>query len=718
MAEKTTTKRAPGRKKTLSVVMNNGVPISKDTGEIVDIKAVTPTHEVRIVDTNEDNLATGIAINTYDKTSLDYLKDLREFTTKTDDVKKQIDLCNKLYKIDGTVSTALDVLIDFTISEYAFKTEEKYEDLFNFYGKSINKEVKTSDTGLRPLLQELALEWFLSGNAFPYSTWKKTTFENNEYFLPTEIQLLNPNDIYIPELLFSQRKPVYVYRPFFSSDKSRTLRELQVLMESDSLNKVQNQLKDKKDQILANDRIYHLKRRARSYDIWGIPYLVKTFNVVASKMKLRALDNSTTEGMIHYLTIFKVGSPDKDSPYHVVPASRLNALAGLIRYPQASTTMVWAHDIEVITSGPDGEILNFENKYDEVNAELVKALGVPQILLDGKGTATASWVAILSLVERLERVRESLKEYIDYLFSQIVERNKLKSEAEFTWFPINLRDEKMVKTLLMSFYDKGLLPIKTTLKEGGYNPSAIIEEMKLEKENDELEDLFKRRDIPFSPAPEDVEPKKEPEEPGRPKEKMEASDTKYQENLFTIYNEFRDELKKKPEIVDSGLQLMHRRLEQVFETYTDSVIDKEDIFSIKVIVWNGKYLDKLVANLQSEIGNKPDKFRIEGVFSEFEKRFTLFSSESLKNINLAVTLKEQKELGKKGAIIKVSKDTKCSSCKSYEGNFYTLEELFSRMPIHPNSGFQLEFKDTNLIETGEVINTPIVIHHKNLSKTL
>ncbi len=718
MAEKTTIKKAPGRKKTLSVVMNNGVPISKDTGEIVDIKAVTPTHEVRIVDTNEEQLSTGIAVNTYDKTSLDYLKDLKEFSTQTDDIKKQIELSNKLYKIDGTVSTALDVLIDFTISEYAFKTEEKYEDLFTFYGKSINKEVKTSDTGLRPLLQELAFEWFLSGNAFPYSTWKKTTFENTEYFLPTEIQLLNPKDIYIPELLFSQRKPVYVYRPFFSSDKSRTLREQQVLMESDSLNKIKVQLKDKKDEILANDRIYHLKRRARSYDVWGIPYLVKTFNVIASKMKLRALDNSTTEGMIHYLTIFKIGSDDVNSPYHVVPASRLNALAGLIRYPQASTTMVWAHDIDVITSGPDGEILNFENKYDEVNAELVKALGVPQILLDGKGTATASWVAILSLVERLERVRESLKEYIDYLFSQIVDRNKLKSEAEFTWFPINLRDEKMVKTLLMSFYDKGLLPIKTTLKEGGYDPKAIIEEMRIEKEDEEFEDLFKRRDIPFSPAPEDVKPEKEPEDTGRPKEKIEASDSKYEENLFIIYNEFRNKLKKKPEIVDSGLQLMHRRLEQVFEAYTDSVIDREDIFSIKVNVWNGKYLDKLVANLKSEIGNKPDKFRIEGVFSEFEKRLTLFSSESLKNINLAVTLKEQKELGKKGALIKVNKDTKCESCRQYENNWYSLEDIFSILPVHPNQGVQLEFTDNNPVVDGDILNTPIVKHPKDFSRIL
>ena len=103
MAEKTTTKKTPGRKKTLSVVMNNGVPISKDTGEIVDIKAVAPTHEVRIVDTNEDQLSCGIAINTYEKTSLDYLKDLREFTTKTDDIKEQIKLCNKLYKMGCSI---------------------------------------------------------------------------------------------------------------------------------------------------------------------------------------------------------------------------------------------------------------------------------------------------------------------------------------------------------------------------------------------------------------------------------------------------------------------------------------------------------------------------------------------------------------------------------------------------------------------------------------
>lgn len=717
--KKTVSKESKTTRETINVVLNNGVPIDQNTGNIIDIREVGKTHDIKVVDTNGEQQAVGVAINTYDKTATEYLRDLKEFNFSTDNLQDQIKLCNKLYKMDGTISTALDVLIDFTTSKFTLdKVEDKHKGIFDNFTKSVNQDSKLDKKGIRPLLQQLALEWFVSGNVFPYSTWKKVEIDGSKYFMPIIIQLLNPIDIGIPRGFFDKTAPVYIWQPYHHSSKIKSLTTQQLFMTTDSINTYLNQLGD--DSIkLQEDRIYHLKRRARSYDIWGIPYLVKTFSSVAAKMKLKALDNATTEGLIGYLTIFKLGSPDKDSPYHVVPAARLNAFAGLLKYPQASTTLIWPHDIEVETTGPDGKILDFENKYDEVNSEIIKALGVPQILLDGKGTATASWVAILSLVERLERVREALKDYMDHLLSQIKERNKIKSDAEFSWSPINLRDEKMVKTLLMSFYDKGLLPIRSTLKEGGYDPNAIIEEMKIEKKDNAFDKLFERRDIPFSAPTGSQEPKTpSKKDNGRPKEKKTLADENYIIQMSTVFNDFRNRLTEQPKLVNSGLMLMKTKMEQIIEDHTSTHLDSDNVFAIKVNTWNGKYLDKFVDNLKSEIGGKPNEFNVEDAFIKFEARLNLFSTESMKNIDLAILLHEKKEQGMTGAVIKVNPDSECDSCKSLGDNWYSLEDIFNILPVHPNQSINLEFTESDLVIDGVIINTPVVKHPKNFSKIL
>ncbi|MHA2054942.1 MAG: hypothetical protein ACW99F_15250, partial [Candidatus Hodarchaeales archaeon] len=488
-------------KKKMDVVLSDGILKNKRSGKPIDAEKVLKDRQLNLVESSNTELAVGVAPTQYEKTSEAYLNTIKDYSEITSDIQKQIELSNKLYKFEGTISTGVDIIVDFIFSGFNVDAEdEKEKEVYKYFMDNVNRNLKTvSDFGLDSLLKEIGLEYILSGNGFPYSTWSKTKVNDltGNYDLPSIIQLMNPRYIDIPISLFNVGRPAYIFNPTLKAGSRMSIVEHQANLKKIGVSEKQfDKLMEPK--LLENDRVYHIKRKARNYDVWGIPYLTKTFSAVATKMKLRMLDNNTTEGLINSVTIFKVGSPDKDSPYHVVKQDRINAFAGLITNPQASTILVWAHDVELITAGPAKDILDFENKYKEVDQEIVRALGIPQILIDGTGTATAGWVAILALVQRLERVREDIAEYMKYIFDQIKQKNGFKSEVTFSWLPINLRDEKNIKNLLLSFYDKGLLPIRTTLKEGGYDADRIILE-KIKEDEENLNELFPPKLVPGSP---------------------------------------------------------------------------------------------------------------------------------------------------------------------------------------------------------------------------
>jgi hypothetical protein len=705
-------------KKKMDVVLSDGILRNKRSNKPIDPKKILETRQLNLVEAVDNELATGVAPSQYEKTSEQYLNQIKDYSETTADVQKQIELSNKLYKFEGTVSTGVDIIVDFIFSGFSVEVEDEEEKkIYASFMENVNRKLKTiSDFGLDSLLKEIGLEYILSGNGFPYSTWEKVKVEEKTYKLPSIIQLMNPKFIQIPAPLFNVGVPTYIFNPSVVSEKISIIEHQAELKKIGITQKKIKQLE--KSRILEPGRIYHIKRKARNYDIWGIPYLTKTFAAVATKMKLRLLDNNTTEGLINSITIFKIGSTDKDSPYHIVKKPRLDAFAGLISNPQASTILVWGHDLEIETAGPSKDILDFENKYKEVDQEIVRALGIPQILIDGTGTATAGWVAILALVQRLERVREDISEYMKYILDQIKTENNLKSEVVFSWRPINLRDEKNIKNLLLSFYDKGLLPIRTTLKEGGYDADRLI--LEKQKEKDEgLDELFTPKLVPGSPLTQDPNKK----EPGRPEEeegppKKTASSQDINLLLHSYFEQIGEAVKQDPNLFAASVGLSKKKIAQALEDYGHTTLDKDNYFLQKATLKNNGYLDTMFKTILSSVGTSKNKTKIAKVLTGSTARFSVFAFYSIRNINLAISLNMAKENGMVGAFFRVDKETSCKFCGSLDNNFYTLEEISDLLPIHPNSKIELELVDTNPILNGTHLNTTVRKHPADWSKSL
>ena len=462
--------------------------------------------------TDKDGLAVGIAIPTYRKKSWDYLKDVHDYDGGTDnDIYTFMDVCDKLYRFEPLVGPVIDIFVDFAINDFEIITDnEQLKNIFLYLKENLN-DFKPTDgylyaypKGMITFAKEIAFEWFISGNVFPYSETGNFKVEENNYKLPKKIINLNPRSIKIErEGPMGATKLTYFPGGVNSSNSSSidaTTLNIQNYMSKTGNSSGPSVLDMDKKEIINHKNIYHIKRRVSGFRLWGQPYLTRIFTAVKAKRKLRYLDDATIDGLVNYIIIFKIGSEDKESPFHKPSRQRLEAFKALINNPQASNMVVWPHDVDMILAGPDGKVLEFKDRYETVDKDILRSLGIPLLLLDGtSGQAGSSWISILSIVERLENVRADVANYFEYLAGRIAEANNLTySQFVINWKPTNLRDEKTIKTMLLSFYDRGLLPKETTLFNSGYDFEEILKQKKDEKKQG-IDKYFERPDVPFSP---------------------------------------------------------------------------------------------------------------------------------------------------------------------------------------------------------------------------
>lgn len=448
-------------------------------------------------------LAIGVRVPRSVRAPIDFLAEAKEYDSTADlSIKRQMELCEKLYRYEGTVGTAIDVMTEFAVTDTRAEDtgDKELDKIIAYFNDNVNAASPNTLPGVYTLLQQICLEFFIKGNVFPYATWSHVDIDgiSAPVALPTSITLLNPNNIDIPEESFAFGQEIINYNPgdkvmqLLQKDgrKNRNLTSLRKGISPNTLRSVKNVGFFGTGFELDPRYITHLKRKARDYMIWGVPYLTRTFAAIAIIKKLRKLDEATTEGLINLVTIFKVGTEE-----HPANGPRIKAFAQLLNDPAASTTLVWAHDIDVSQHGPDGKILAFKDKYKEAYDELLRALGIPLGMYGASGSVT--WEDFLGLAERLKAWRDITKAWLNKIYKQIaVENGKKNIAPKARMARMNLTDETAIKTLIMNFWDRGLLDPETALTDAGYNFDSVVS--KKEEFAKMMQTLFVPPALPFS----------------------------------------------------------------------------------------------------------------------------------------------------------------------------------------------------------------------------
>ena len=292
------------------------------------------------------------------------------------------------------------------------------------------------------------------------------------------------------------------------------------------------------------------------YECWGTPFLIRTFRAVTALNKLIKLDESTMDGLLNLVTIFKVGSDE-------FPADqgRLDAFANLVSNNGSGTetnrTLVWTHDLAVEQIGPGGKVLEQDERMKDGVRNLRTALCLPSIIADGSGSGDV-WASMLPMLESLMALRASQTIWLQNTLDQIAEQNDivLDRKPRIIWDRMNLVDDNSIKELILAFYDRGLLDPDTAITESARDFQGILQRKKnLKASGDDL--LFVPPKLPYSDNKTD--PNGGSPDNGRPKKKsvkkeMQTTAVVKDDALFT-------------DLIDDLDQRIVQQSKDQFETY-------------------------------------------------------------------------------------------------------------------------------------------------------
>lgn len=481
----------------------------------------------------KEDFAVGLVVPNKHPASVSYLSDVKDYNDESADIKQQIKLSRKLYVWEGVVGTVIDLLCDFAASEAKVSNikNKKGRDIVKFFLKEVNRNSNNITTGVSALSQLVAFCYFIDGNVLLYNKVSKVKYGKNSSDVAKIPMLFIPIDpliVDIPKASVNFGNKVvridlskFLGKDKFGGSRGKSSRKIN----KDIPLRIRRSITNKEEYIdLTDEEIYHIKRRGTTFGAWGVPYLSRVFSAIASKRRLRALDDNTTDGMINSITIFKVG--DKDNPA-TWDKGRIQKLTNLLANPSPSLSLVWAYDIDVLYIGPKGEVLNFNDKYDQVNYDIVTALGVPSALLTGQGEKAGDvWVSLLVLMEKIEAQRNEFKEALRSIINRTLEDNNILGEEPIVRMVVSRLRKEDVKNQILNLYDRGLLSIETSVEETGYDFDAETERRKREKANKTAE-LFVRPNIPFSPNP---------DKPDKPDEPDKVDETDFDEDKNALEN--------------------------------------------------------------------------------------------------------------------------------------------------------------------------------------
>jgi hypothetical protein len=392
----------------------------------------------------------------------------------TDNFHGCVDFARDMYYREGIIRTVIDLMVDFSCTQFEnICSDAKTKKFFDLHCKYADMD---------KILRQVFWEYYLIEDVFIYRGDKQIVTKGNEsgsIYYPYTV--LNPSQIEVLGSLLFEGEVVAIK---ISQDLKQALEQYPKLKKYFLKNmpaEFKNLFNSKKNigkMPLDPERVSRISRRRQQYQRYSVPFIISAAEPLQIKRRLREMDLSTAEGNINGLAVFKVGAPDFPAT-----AAQLKALASLLQTSAKSYSLIWSHALDVEFFRPDFQSL-YREKYEELDADIANSLGMPLVLLTGGGSSFAnSWVAILALIERLERGRHAVKRWLESEYRIIAAERGLKEVPQVRFKRMNLRDDKVFKNVLMSLYDRGILDVKTLLDDADFDYDTVFEGKKQDKDN-------------------------------------------------------------------------------------------------------------------------------------------------------------------------------------------------------------------------------------------
>ena len=232
------------------------------------------------------------------------------------------------------------------------------------------------------------------------------------------------------------------------------------------------------------DKIYVDYYKKDDWEDWGTPFLYGVLEDIMFKEKMRLADMAALDGVINVVRLWKLGKSDQQ----ILPtAAAVDKLIGILQHNVGGGVMdlVWDDMIDLqIEYPPTDKILGVE-KYQGVNADIVRGLGIPDSLVGGADLGTrnaqSAFVQLKTLAERLEYVRERTVRWMKTELQLVADAMGFKKIPAINFGNMSLRDEAAEKQLMIQLLDRGIISSEKATEVFGVNYMIELERMKSEQ---------------------------------------------------------------------------------------------------------------------------------------------------------------------------------------------------------------------------------------------
>jgi hypothetical protein len=389
-----------------------------------------------------------------------FLSEVKDFTDPRKDRKSLIDLFHRIYRREGMVNNAVNKSAALVGVSGSFEVKSvrgqrgrppdkqagELLTLLNWWASKINARaqdaVKTGDRGVGAFIAQGVRLALIEGDHIGRTVWTAVEVPalKKKYALPMNLQSFSAKDVEIPEeSVGTNAELIYWAPPRSLIQKIRDAKDPEVKKVLDKLipQEVQNALIKDGKWLLDPDRSFHIKHRGIPTRVWGESMIEAAMTEIAYKRALQALDIVTIENLINRLVIVMVGSDDPDSLYHrqEVSQPRMTMLAQMMRRIGPSATIIWpGPDIKIEQIGAHNQILEMDERYQQAEARIRNAIGVPAALLSGEASdgKAAGWAAIVGLAAELTELQNQYGNLLVAIGEMSAEENGFQ-DADIGW---------------------------------------------------------------------------------------------------------------------------------------------------------------------------------------------------------------------------------------------------------------------------------------------
>lgn len=424
-------------------------------------------------------------------------------------IAEAIRLCQLAYFNHGVIGHVIDVMQEFTINKLDFLCNKKSpkEIMFGW----------SEAVGLKTFLDQVALEYYRSGNVFIYrfeNTLKASKIKDlNKAFsnifidgsskIPIKYTLINPTLVRLVDSGLIHAKQYLVVIP--ASEANLLLKAFE--SQPDMFNDMPPEFKTAVESFMGTDKktrrsssdltirlnpdnVIALHRKKQPYERYAVPFLARALDDIMFKKELRNMDRALARVIGRILIHVKVGNNE------LIPSpAALQALTDKLNYSSVSTYLVTDGTVEINQYYPNvGEMLDGK-KYNAINQDIFWALGInPAAFGDGSGSFSNNFLGIKILIERIKDGRDKiLRDFLIPECKRVSTAFNLKSEVIPEIIGADLNDSNESAKVYARLYELGVISPQSMIenvREG--RVPTYEEEIDRQKEAEQLrsEGLF------------------------------------------------------------------------------------------------------------------------------------------------------------------------------------------------------------------------------------